>query len=182
MNRRTFTVGLGALVGGGAAVGTGAFSSVTAARDFDVVVSGDAGAYLGLQPHPGPNGAYTDTTPQDTLAVDLTSSNSNIGSGIAGGEGVNANALSLLLDVFQITNQGTQDIEVDVDPLLFLETEGTGFPTSILGVAIVPAINNPITLSPGDSQDFHMVAFSFEADGEPDVSVNEQIEIIAEEA
>lgn len=179
MNRRTFAVSLGTVIGGGTALGTGAFSSVSANRNFDVVVSGDAGAFLGLQSHPGPNGAYADTTSQDTLAIDLTTSNSNIGSGIAGGEGLNANALSTFLNVFQITNQGTQEIEVDVDPLLFFEVD---LPISFLGVAIVPAINNPITLSPGDSQDFHMVAFSYEADGEPDVSVNDQIEITAEEA
>jgi len=179
MNRRTFAVSLGALVGGGAAVGTGAFSSVTAERDFDVVVSGDAGAYLGLQSHPGPNGAYADTTPQDTLAVDLTDSNSNIGTAISGGEGVNANALSTFLNVFRITNQGTQAIDVEIDPLVFLETD---IPQSLLGVAIVPAIDNPIRLTPGDEQDFHLIAFSFEADGEPDLSVDEQIEINATEA
>ena len=182
MNRRTFAVSLGTLVGGGAAIGTGAFSSVTAERDFDVVVSGDAGAYLGLQSHPGPNGAYADTTPQDTLAVDLTGSNSNIGNGIAGGEGLNANGVSLFLNVFRATNQGTQEIEVDIDPLVFVETEGSPIPNSVLAVAIVPAINSPIALSPGDSQSFHLLAFSAEADGEPDVSVNEQIGITAEEA
>jgi len=179
MNRRTFAVSLGTLVGGGAAIGTGAFSSVTAERDFDVVVSGDAGAYLGIKPHPGPNGAYADTTPQNTLAVDLTGDNSNVGSGIAGGEGVNANALSSFLNVFRITNQGTQAIDVDIDPLVFLETD---LPQSVLGVAIVPAINNPITLNPGDAQDFHLIAFSYEADGEPDLSVDEEIDILAEEA
>jgi len=179
MNRRTFAVSLGALVGGGAAVGTGAFSSVTAERDFDVVVSGDAGAYLGLQSHPGPNGAYADTTPQDTLAVDLTDSNSNIGTAISGGEGVNANALSTFFNVFRITNQGTQAIDVEIDPLVFLETD---LPQSGLLVIVVPAINNPIHLTPGDSQDFHLIAASYEADGEPDLSVDEQIEINATEA
>lgn len=179
MNRRTFAVSLGTLVGGGAALGTGAFSSLTADRDFDVVVSGDAGAYLGIQPHPGPNGAYAETTPRDTLAVDLTGDNSNIGSGIAGGEGVNANAVSSFRNVFRITNQGTQAISVEIDPLVFLETD---LPESVLGVAIVPAIDNPIRMAPGDAQDFHLIAFSFEADGEPDLSVDERIDILAEEA
>jgi len=180
MDRRTFAVSLGTLAGGAATVlGTGAFSSVSADRNFDVVVSGDANAYLGLKPHPGPNGAYADTTTQDELAIDFTGSNSNIGGDIAGGKGINANALSTFRNVFRITNQGTQDITVDVDPLLFVETDN--FPSSVLAVLLVPALA-PFTLTPGDSQDFHTVAFSFEADGEADVSIDDQIEILAEEA
>jgi len=181
MNRRTFAVSLGTLAGGSAAaVGTGAFSAVTANRNFDVVVSGDASAYLGLQPHPGPNGSYAEITTQDTLAVDFTGNNSNIGSGIAGGEGVNANGVSLFLNVFRATNQGTQDILVDVQPLVFLETDGNLPPNSVLAVLLVPALS-PTPLSPGDAQDFHMIAFSFEADGEPSVGVSDQLQIIAEE-
>jgi hypothetical protein len=172
MNRRTFAVGLGTLAGGSAAaVGTGAFSAITASRNFDVTVSGDATAYLGLQPHPGPNGAYAEITTDDTLAIDFTSNNSNIGSDIAGGDGVNANGVSLFLNVFRATNQGTQDITVDVQPLIFLETDGNFPPNSLLAVLLVPALS-PTPLSPGDSQEFYMIAFSFEADGQPDVGVS----------
>lgn len=181
MNRRKFAMSLGTLAGGGAAVfGTGAFSSVTASRNFDVVVSGDANAYLGLKPYPGPNGNYADTTSEDTLAIDFTDSNSSIGNGIAGGEGVNANGVSLFLNVFRATNQGTQEITVDMQPLVFVETNGNTPPSSLLACVIIPSLN-PTPLSPGQSQDYHMLAFSFEADGQPDVSVDEQIEIVAEE-
>jgi len=180
MDRRTFTVGLGTLAGGGAAVfGTGAFSNVSANRNFDVAVSGDANAYLGLQPYPGPNGAYADTTTQDTLAIDFTSSNSDVGGDIAGGEGINPNAVSLFLNVFRATNQGTEDITLDIQPLVFTETGGNFPPESVLGVALIPA-SNPVSISPGQSQDFHVIAFSFEDDGEPGVSLNDTIEITAE--
>lgn len=180
MDRRTFTVGLGTIAGGGAAVfGTGAFSSVSAERNFDVAVSGDANAYLGLQPHPGPNGAYADTTAQDTLAIDFTSSNSDVGGDIAGGEGINPNAVSQFFNVFRITNQGTQDVTLNVQPLLFLETGGNFPPDSLLGVLLIPALA-PIQLSPGQSQDFDVLAFSFEDDGQPGVSLSDTIEITAE--
>ncbi len=49
MNRRNFVIGLGALSAGGtAAIGTGAFSSVSANRDISVEVADDSEAYLTL--------------------------------------------------------------------------------------------------------------------------------------
>ncbi|MCU4802193.1 hypothetical protein OB920_17595 [Halobacteria archaeon HArc-gm2] len=181
MERRKFVLSLGALAGGGAAVGTGAFSSVGASRDVTIDVAGDASAYLGIKPHSGPNGQYADTTSSDALALDFSGSNSNIGNGIAGGEGVNANALTTFANVFTVENQGTQDIDLEVTPLAFIETDGAPFPTSLLLVLIVPAAFS-ITLSPGQSQDYHVVALSLESDGEPDVSLQDEMRITAEEA
>lgn len=49
MNRRNVLVGLGTIVaGGGAALGTGAFSSVEANRSVEVTTAGDANALVGF--------------------------------------------------------------------------------------------------------------------------------------
>ena len=37
---------------------TGAFTNLTAQRDANVAVTGDASAYLALRPSSGPNGVY----------------------------------------------------------------------------------------------------------------------------
>ncbi|MFP8956519.1 hypothetical protein ACLI4Y_07310 [Natrialbaceae archaeon A-CW3] len=50
LNRRNVLIGLGTIVaGGGAALGTGAFSSVEATRDINLGTTGDSGALLGLK-------------------------------------------------------------------------------------------------------------------------------------
>ena len=50
MNRRQALIGIGTLaVGSGAALGSGAFTSVEANRDVSVVTAGDADAALGIE-------------------------------------------------------------------------------------------------------------------------------------
>lgn len=181
MDRRKFVLSVGALAGGGSlALGTGAFSSVEAERDVGVTVADDASAYLGIQPGDGPNGDYTDTTDNDALAVNLTDSNDNLI-----GEGINTNAVTTIGDVFQIRNQGTQDIDAAVSPLAFGDIDAQLFPPNIDGALAVllvpqnadrlgvevdfdviwPGIPYPDIsligirgLSPGDSLRFGMVA------------------------
>lgn len=142
MNRRQYVASLGVLVGGGAAaVGTGAFSSVEAERDVAITVAEDAGAYLGIQPVDGPNGNYVDTTGSDALALNLTGDNDNIGNGLAGGEGLNTNAVTSMADVFEVRNQGTQEVELAVTPLAYGDLDGTVFPPDIdgaLAVLLIP--------------------------------------------
>lgn len=138
MERRTFIAALSALTGGGAlAAGTGAFSSVEAERDFAVTVADDASSYLGIQPTDEPNGNYADMS-GDTLAINLTDDNNNIGNGIHGGEGINPNATTTIADLFEVRNQGTQEVELAVSPLAFGDFEGDfppgDFPPEIDGV------------------------------------------------
>lgn len=181
MERRKFVLSLGALAaGGGAAVGTGAFSSVEASRDFSVSVTGDASANLAIKPGNGKNGNYADTTSDGALAVDLTGSNSNVDDGIAGGQGINPNSVSTFGGVFRIVNQGTQTVDVTVTPLTFIKTNGGTFPNSLLVVVIAPAVL-PTELDPGEGQSYSIVTTSVEADGEPDVSLSDDLQITAEE-
>lgn len=122
MDRRQFVASLGVLAGGGAtAMGTGAFSAVQAQRDVTISVADDASAYLAIRPTEDPNGNYVDQEGNDTLAIDLTEENNNVGNGIAGGQGLNVNAFTTMADVFEVKNQGTQTVELDVEPLLFFD-------------------------------------------------------------
>lgn len=108
MNRRQFVLGTAAAVSGGSvAIGSGAFSFVRADRDVEISVAEDASAYLGLRPSDGPNGRYA-TTDDGVLGIDMTGANPTD----AGGMGVNPDARTVVLDVFEIVNQGTQTVTV----------------------------------------------------------------------
>ncbi|WP_226011692.1 DUF1102 domain-containing protein [Halomicrobium salinisoli] len=113
MERRKFIATVGSLAAGSAAaVGTGAFTSVTASRDVDVEVADDASAYLRLQGAGGPNAEYvTDDGNGGTLAIDLSSNNATS----AGGQGVNLDAITQIDELFVVENQGTQEVEVTID-------------------------------------------------------------------
>ncbi|WP_050032896.1 hypothetical protein [Halorubrum halophilum] len=107
-NRRKFIAGLGALAtGSAAAMGTGAFTSVSADRQVDVQVAEDANAFLGLDNSSDPNDAYFDTG-SDEYAVNFNDSGNS-------GSGVNPNANTVAKEVFKITNQGTQSVEVSLE-------------------------------------------------------------------
>ncbi|PSQ56057.1 hypothetical protein BRD22_06920 [Halobacteriales archaeon SW_8_68_21] len=104
--------------GGAAAMGTGAFTSVTADRGISVSVSGDNGALLGLGPAPGssnhPNAEYLSedgSGPGGEIAVDV--------------ENVNTDSETRIDSLFQITNNGTQDIWV------WFTLTGNGFKTQV---------------------------------------------------
>lgn len=195
MNRRQLVVSLGAIAtGGAAATGTGAFSSVEAQRNVDVTVAGDASSYLGIQPVAGGNGNYVDTTTNDALAISLTDSNDNIGDGVAGGQGLNANATTSIADVFEIKNQGTQTVEVELTPLTFLEASFGGGSTGLVGVFLVPQNPDDIKLEfgwagdqiaikdldPGQTLSFNVLAAVLGNGTVDEVSVNSEIEIQAD--
>ena len=104
MDRRKFLVLFGGAAGA-SAVGTGAFSNVTANRDVSVEVAEDTGGYLGLTPSDGPNAEYATVTGTSQLGLDFSGTD-------AGGQGVGTDSVYTFDNVFQITNQGTQTIYV----------------------------------------------------------------------
>jgi hypothetical protein len=113
MKRRQVLAALGAVSGSGALLtGTGAFTSVSADRNIAVRVADDSNAFLRLAPCPGSdNGGYVDNS-NGLLTIDLSESNGN---DPPAGKGVNLNAVSVFDNVFQIANQGTQDVCVDFE-------------------------------------------------------------------
>ena len=117
MERRKFLIGAGALASGSAAaVGTGAFTSVTADRDLTVNVAGDASAFLKFALEDTENAAYAQVggSSDSTLEIALDGSITD-GDSEPTGSGVNEDAYTIIRDIFTITNQGTQDIYVGVE-------------------------------------------------------------------
>jgi hypothetical protein len=171
MNRRQLLAAVGALTGGGAVVtGTGAFTSVSANRDLSVQVAGDDAAFLRIDDTGNENAAYVTETGGE-FGIDITGGNPTD----AGGEGVNANATTVIEDLFEVQNQGTQEIEVRVTPLSFVDIDGA----DTLIVLVVPKTSFPsVTLGVGDSETYSLVVDSF-PDG-TDLDVSDSITITGE--
>lgn len=95
LSRRNILVALGAAVGGGGAlVGTGAFTTVSAERSVEVSTAGDASAFLQLTS----DSAYVADS-GDTLTIDLD------GTGDDGDDsGFNDEAVTQLAGIVEITN------------------------------------------------------------------------------
>jgi hypothetical protein len=130
MQRRKFIAGLGSIAAAGAAaVGTGAFTSVSASRDVTINTTGDASAFLKIEPEDTPNAdEYVYTESDNTIALDFTNTDESATSG-NGGSGLNEDATTIFDNLLKFTNQGTQEIYVGVanegDP-----ASGAGHPGS----------------------------------------------------
>jgi hypothetical protein len=118
MKRRNALVGLGMLAAGAGVIsGTGAFTSVTAARSIEVTTAGDASANLRMVPLNTPNGnEYADDS-GGTLSITVPD--------------VNLNAVTHIDDVFRVTNNGGQPIVV-----YFEEQGGTNTAAVDLGAKL----------------------------------------------
>jgi hypothetical protein len=129
MRRRNLIVGVGALtVGGAAAFGTEAFTSVEATRTVDVDVAKDANAYLALSPADSNNADnYVDTGSEsssntNTIEIEFSDSDDTAGSG------VNDEAVTKFDDLFKILNQGSQAANVyitDSSDLVTFRSDGS---------------------------------------------------------
>lgn len=119
---------------------TGAFTNITAQRDANIRVAGDGGSYLSLQPANGSNGAYA-TQRGGQLRVSLGGA---LGEG--GGAGVNRESLTVVRDVFTITNKGAQSLGVWVtDSSEAVTFEGGKKERTLEGK------QQAVSLKPGDS-------------------------------
>ena len=107
-NRRSVLIGLGGLVaGGGALLGTGAFTTVEAERTVSIETAGDADAFLGLDV----DDDY-DAGDGDIVQINLD------GDAEADGEGLLLDATTTYEPILVVENNGTQDVQsltVEVD-------------------------------------------------------------------
>ncbi|CCC40532.1 hypothetical protein [Haloquadratum walsbyi] len=97
----------------GTLAATGAFTTVEAERTADVDVAGDANALLAIQPTEDPeNSSFInqDDTDDSTFEIVLDGNDGN--------NGVNANATTTAEGIFNITNNGEEDVDV------WINTEG----------------------------------------------------------
>jgi len=112
MKRRSILAGAGLLVGtGGMALGTGAFTSVSAERSISIDTASDSQAFLRLDPDDPnyPNSAYATET-DGMIEIDVTSG----AEGEFDGTGVSPFANTVLGEVLPVGNQGTQAVEVSI--------------------------------------------------------------------
>jgi len=89
--------------GGAAAMGTGAFASVEATRTVTVDVVGDQQAYLGLEA----DSSYAEHSGKQ-LKLDFSANGD-------GGKGVNADAVTTFDGVFQMANNGPNELDITID-------------------------------------------------------------------
>ena len=105
LNRRNVLIGMGAIVaGGGAALGTGAFSSVEATRTVDVTTAGDADGLVGLNI----TNSALEGDEDDTIEFNL--------------EDLNVDAVTRFDDAFEVTNN--RDAEADTINLTIEDDDG----------------------------------------------------------
>ena len=101
-NRRSVLIGLGGLVaGGGALLGTGAFTTVEAERTVNVQTAGDASAFLGLTPARDGDEFVSET--DGTIQIDLDGTD-------ADADGLNQNAKTTFRNLVTVSNNGTQEV------------------------------------------------------------------------
>lgn len=137
--RRLAIVLLTASVVTSAIYATGAFTSLTAERDANIQVAGDAAGYLSIKPASGPNGEYA-TLRAGTLHISV--------GGVLGQQsgGVNQNAVTVIHDIFTITNHGSQSVAIWVTDKSVAVTF-TGGPQAMR----LEGKDHAITLKPGDT-------------------------------
>ncbi|WP_199239068.1 hypothetical protein [Halorubrum sp. GN11GM_10-3_MGM] len=133
MNRRAALTGLvGIVAGGGALLGTGAFTTVEAERTVTVETAGDADAFLGITPFPDSANADYVTAPADgTVEIDITGEGTD-----APGEGVNRNAITEVDRLLEVTNNGTQSVAVGFNNQYAIENDDYGDPPGGWGYAV----------------------------------------------
>jgi len=145
--------------GGAAAIGSGAFTSVSANRDITVSVADDSDALLALKKTESANSDYV-TKEGNVIGIDVSGSNDNLGQDPAG---VNDDATTIFRRLFDITNQGTQGVLVWIEDQpddwgFFADNYGNDRPDTGLGVGSQsgnPPLGGPrddlLYLKPGES-------------------------------
>lgn len=143
VNRRTALIGVGGLVaGGGALLGSGAFSQIEANRTVTVDIAGDQAAFLQLGPADAEYDEFFDYV-DNVLEINLG------GLAATNADGLNDDAVTAFDAVLEITNEGTQEITLTVDE----DGEGVslyhgGFP----GTDSTGGVN--ATIASGGSEEF----------------------------
>ncbi|QZX98982.1 DUF1102 domain-containing protein [Halobaculum rubrum] len=161
MQRRKFIASVGSLAAGSAAaVGTGAFTSVTADRGLSIETAGDANAFLSItKAEDGDGNTYANAKEyveidNGQVSLDFTQADDN---SFSSASGINKNAKTVFDRLLDVTNNGTQDVEFWIESDLvasnggFLgiysedDDKGTGFDVDGSGNW------GKVTLTPGET-------------------------------
>ena len=141
MKRRKFLLGTAAVsVGGGALLGSGAFSSVESQRTVRAEVSSDPSAYLGMAKctddtgSETPNASFASLDTEGHLQILMDETNPTVGNSPLG-DGLNFDSDSRFDRVFQVCNNGKQDtcVYIEDDPAWPLVEAGEDVPDEAVG-------------------------------------------------
>ena len=147
---------------------SGAFTTVSAERTATVNVAGDESALLALEPAAGPNGGEYARIESGELELNLAGYNSSA-------TGVNPNAVTDFDSVFVITNQGTQEVAVNISDSGPNNNSVTFYNGSVSNTL---EDGGSETLSPGESVVVSIEVDTTEVDGTP--TLIDEITISAE--
>jgi TFIIF-interacting CTD phosphatase-like protein len=129
-NRRKFIAGLGALAtGSAAAMGTGAFTSVEASRTLSIDTAGDANAFLSISKATDSSGnvypnakEYVHGNPRSgQVSLDFSQADDTSESSASG---INKNAKTVFDNLLDITNNGTQEVNLSIESSLIASNDG----------------------------------------------------------
>lgn len=167
ITRRNTIVGLGVLAGGAGLIGgTGAFDAVEAERNFAIEVDADADALLGL------------TATNDAIATEEPGGAGDspvIVFQLDGSNGINDDAVTTFLDAFEISNNGSQDVDVAID------TGGAvGVSFLVEGDPANDLADAPILFAVGDAKSVDIEIDTTESGGYVDTSGGYDMVITAE--
>lgn len=111
-NRRNVLLGLGSLATlTGGAIGTGAFSTVSASRDAEISVAADSEAYLTLDATNSSSDLIGQQQGNGTIAFDFSGGSVNA-SAEPSGSGLNPQSTTTIPNAFEVYNHGTETIYV----------------------------------------------------------------------
>ena len=127
MKRRNFLIGAGGIaIGGGALLGSGAFSRVESQRQVTVQVANDENAYLGLKPLDTPNSNnFVELDDNGHLTIDIGEHSDAANESRDVTEpalGVNSDSFTYFDGMFEICNQGKA--EADISYQLPVDSDG----------------------------------------------------------
>ena len=120
MKRREFIIGAGsAAIGGSALIGSSAFSQIDAQRSVTIELAEDPDAYLGMDKcsidgSETPNSSYAHLDDDGHLEILMNEENPTIGESPLG-EGINSDSRMFVDNVFQLCNQGKEDVCVYIE-------------------------------------------------------------------
>lgn len=116
MNRRNVLMGLGGLATlTGGAIGTGAFSEVSAPRDAQISVASDAEAYLSIDATNSSSDLVGQREANGTVAFDFAGGTVNASAAAPEGSGLNPQSVTTVPDAFEVYNHGTETVQVKAD-------------------------------------------------------------------
>jgi hypothetical protein len=144
LTRRNALIGLGTVAAGAGVVGgSGAFTSVTANRTVNVQTTGDASAFLALEPATADdtdNGEYADDS-NDQIQITLNAD----ADAQSEAQGLNKNAETVIRDIVKVTNNGTQSLTSL--SLSIEDSGGTSFPDVF---SFTTSVDSSVDLANGD--------------------------------